>query len=61
MTTEQIIKALKVCTNGQSCKKCPYEDGILCIDSLLQEALLLIKEQQAEIERLKANDPRTDN
>ena len=53
MTTEQIIKALEICSRDQSCKKCPYEEGILCVDHLLRDVLSVIQEQQNYIENLK--------
>jgi hypothetical protein len=59
MTTEQILKALECCSKDD-CDNCPNGFGN-CYANLAGYALALIKEQQAEIERLKANDHRTDN
>ena len=58
MNTEQIIKALEYCINNDLCDNCPV--GVSKCH-ILEDALALIKEQQKEIERLKANDHRTDN
>ena len=51
--TEQIIKALECCSlEEENCKECPcHTKG--CVGTLLSNALSLIKEQQAEIERLR--------
>jgi hypothetical protein len=69
MNTEQVIKALERCKSFRdfyACDNCPYGNAVLaddesCTNRMSQDALALIKEQQAEIERLKANDHRTDN
>ena len=54
MTTEQIIKALECCcTPSFSCDECPYCNDSHCPTNLRKDAVALIKEQQAEIERLK--------
>lgn len=65
MNTEMIIKGMKCCgSNPPKCSICDYRGKIGkkdCYDYLKADAIALIKEQQAEIERLKANDHRTDN
>ena len=56
MTDEQIIKALECCSNIEwsYCCKCPYrEGGIGCITRLANDALALVKRQEAEIRRLE--------
>lgn len=55
MTSEEIKKALAIHTSGSPCEDCPYEaNGIECYPNLLRGAFALIKEQEQEIERLKA-------
>lgn len=55
MTDEQIIKALEACPSGQ-CGDCecyianPYKYTDECKANLMNEALKLIKRQNAEIE-----------
>lgn len=53
MNTEQVIKALEHCSANRDCKLCSYHKCIACVDILLKDALALIKEQQAEIEKYK--------
>ena len=56
MTDSEIITALTVCHkgNGESeCEKCPYVVTRGCIDILGEDALDLIKRQQAEIDTMK--------
>ena len=60
MTTEQIIKALELCINNsileEKCEHCPYiSKGLYCMDEMIKDTIALIKEQQAEIERLSNN------
>lgn len=56
MTDKEIIEALYCCKPKQNrnCGNCPaYELGDFCAAELKEDALDLIKRQQAEIERLK--------
>lgn len=59
MTDKDIIKALEHCTKDyRTCNTCPQVDNGIsrecaCVYEMLKEAFSLIKNQQAEIERLK--------
>ena len=58
----EIKKALAICNDNESnCNECPYwgTAGVFCIDELLEDALALIDQQKAEIDRLLAE--RKDN
>ena len=51
---ETVMTWLKICgKNGDCSKCCPYERDANCIDNLMSDALSLLKEQEAEIEKLK--------
>lgn len=58
MKKEEIKKWLKCCTMSNfriGCKNCPYYQTDKCNhDTLCEDALNLINEQEKEIERLKA-------
>ena len=56
LNTEQIIKALEVCSSNQTCKRCPYEEGILCVDHLMNDGLHIIRQQQVYIEMLETDN-----
>jgi hypothetical protein len=62
ITDAEIVKALKCCTNSfyngfAKCEECPkFTEMSGCTIKLMCNALDLIKRQQAEIERLKANN-----
>lgn len=61
MTKDEIKKALECCSNPSinPCKDCPYNkngDFSYCNDKILKDTLNLITEQNAEIERLKAEN-----
>lgn len=65
-TEEEIIKALGICVDKatklihrDTCKDCPYHHDLLCMFSVKSDALNLIRKQQAEIERLKAENNRS--
>ena len=55
-TDEEVIKALEVCVQNDSCKECPINPNHgnygYCTNLALTYALDLIKRQKAEIERL---------
>lgn len=55
MTDEQIIEALDCCNRiGGSCSDCPSYGGVAsCIKNLTLNAYYIIKDQKAEIKRLK--------
>lgn len=56
MNKEDIIKALEYCSEHGMCDDCPYQHKQYdCSDYLKTDALNLIKNQQAEIERLTHN------
>lgn len=56
MTDSDIIKALECCFQADCdmCDECPYKKFERCIDRTQKDAAFLIRVQQAEIERLKA-------
>lgn len=65
---EKVIKGLECCENRHvSCVDCPYYiyDGTKghrwCSDEINRDALELLKEQQAEIERLKVQIRQTED
>nr|DAH12387.1 MAG TPA: Protein of unknown function (DUF551) [Bacteriophage sp.] len=64
MTTEQIVKALRVCGESRFCKECPSNElkdtmGVYpCADLLMMKAADLIEQQAARIAELKAKAPR---
>ena len=57
---ENVIKGLDLCTAGAMCEECPYKEeqdetySGFCEQILKLDALELLQEQQAEIDRLKA-------
>ena len=56
---EKVCKGLECCASGNMCKnKCPYNDiGCVwtdCVPPLVADALALIRQQQARIEKLEA-------
>ena len=53
MSDNDIIKALKQCAAGGSCRHCPLEDELGCRMKLLEFSLEIINRQKAEIEALK--------
>ena len=62
MTREEIVTALRICSNPKTtCKGCPLEgpdeNGTVCFDLALVQAADLIENQQREIDALRqAND-----
>lgn len=61
-TDEQIKKALKLCQTVECTKECPlYEADCISADALEKHALDLINRQEAEIERLKAENEQLGN
>lgn len=50
MNDNDIIKALKQCAAGGSCRHCPLEDELGCRMKLLEFSLEIINRQKAEIE-----------
>ena len=64
MTTEQIVKALRVCGESRFCKECPSYElkdtmGVYpCADLLMMKAADLIEQQAARIAELEAKAPR---
>ena len=59
---EKVTKGIEHCLNGYDCKTCPYateyDPNFDCIDKTRKETIELLKEQQAEIDRLKAEKNR---
>ena len=55
---EKVIKGLECCNNRNDCKQCPYateyDPNLDCLDKTRADAIELLKEQQAEIKRLKS-------
>lgn len=64
MTTEQIVKALRVCGESRLCNECPSYElkdtmGVYpCADLLMMKAAVLIEQQAARIAELEAKVPR---
>ena len=64
MTTEQIVKALRVCGESRFCKECPSNElkdtmGVYpCADLLMMKDADLIEQQAARIAELEAKVPR---
>ena len=55
MTDSDIIKALECCANFAQCTGCGYykERDRCCVDAVMEDAVAMLKRQQAEIKRLK--------
>lgn len=58
MTTEQIVKALRVCGRQNHCIGCECEFSTDCFDRLMVDASNLIEQQEARIAELEAKVPR---
>ena len=57
MTREEIVTALRICSNAKTtCKGCPLDgpDDVVCFDLVSAQAADLIENQQREIEALKS-------
>lgn len=52
MEREQIIKALECCTEQEYCVTCPYAIECVGMESLILDALSLIKELTEDVERV---------
>ena len=52
---EDVMRALEHCAKHHinECKKCPYRNHNHCFGTLLADALALLREKDAEIERLR--------
>lgn len=52
---EDVMRGLEYCKEHHinKCKKCPYYNHSHCFYALLSDALALLREKDAEIERLK--------
>ena len=55
-TDEEVIRGLECCAEAEYCATCPSTDFCKGMDSLMENALSLIKRQNAEIERLRENN-----
>lgn len=55
MKPEDVIMALDVCVEGV-CDACPYNENPFCRDDMMIDTLALLREKDAEIERLKAEN-----
>lgn len=53
MNDADIIKSLKQCAAGGSCRHCPLEEEVGCRQKAIAYALDLIKRQKEEIERME--------
>nr|DAG22556.1 MAG TPA: Protein of unknown function (DUF551) [Caudoviricetes sp.] len=53
METNELVKALRVCSNTMRCTKCPLQDMKLCLKRMMVGAYDLIKEQAVEIQELR--------
>ena len=50
--TEKVVAALEICcTNAENnvCRECPYFEEEDCIDKLMEDALLVVEDQEAQI------------
>lgn len=57
MNKDEIKKTLKTCNpTYYNCKICPYKSVERCVDTLNNDAVNLITEQEKEIDRLKAEN-----
>lgn len=53
MCMEKVIKGLEQCISAdKTCSECPYK-GTTCTTTLNADALALLKEQEAEIRKLR--------
>lgn len=48
MNTDEIKKALEICSEDDGCRECPYYDYHRCDKVLLKDTLALINEQVVE-------------
>ena len=48
---EQIVKALECCSENEDCSHCPCWENCKCINSLLRDALALIRELTEECKK----------
>ncbi len=53
METNEIMKALRVCSNTMRCTECPLRDVELCLKRMMVGAYDLVKEQAMEIQELR--------
>lgn len=54
-TDEDVIKGLECCVEAEYCATCPSTDFCKGMDSLMENALSLIKRQKIKIEGLESN------
>lgn len=55
MKPEDVMRALEHCGNWW-CDGCPFENRALCTQKIAKAALALLREKDAEVERLKAQN-----
>ncbi len=53
MEGNEIVKALRACSNTMRCTECPLQDMELCLKRMMVGAYDLIKEQAMEIQELQ--------
>ena len=56
LKTEDVMRALEICVDTEDsmcCHDCPYYRNEPCVHRLNKDALALLREKDAEIERLK--------
>lgn len=53
METNELVKALRACSNTMRCTECPLRDVELCLKRMMVGAYDLIKEQAMEIQELQ--------
>lgn len=53
METNEIVKALRACSNTMRCTECPLRDVELCLKRMMVGAYDLVKEQAMEIQELQ--------
>lgn len=53
METNELVKALRACSNTMRCTECPLRDVELCLKRMMVGAYDLVKEQAMEIQELQ--------
>ena len=61
MNREKVIKAINICLGHGVCNDCPYYASGLCLDRLMTDALVMLKEQEQHCCCLCGNYDTVDN
>ena len=59
-TIQNIKKALKICSEDDGCRECPYYDYYHCDKALLKDALALITEQNQKYQEQRIKQAQID-